>query len=113
MFNSTYGTLYYVDDMSKTVAFYKKLGFKAAQESADWTEFDLGGVKLCFHSKNAGETYPPGGIMIMNSTGLKSLQEKMAADKLKVTKLKEIYPGHYSFDLTDENSNRVSFFGPA
>lgn len=50
-FTGTYGTLYYVRDMKKAVAFYREqVGLTPLMESDGWTEFSLAGHSLCLHA---------------------------------------------------------------
>lgn len=109
---TTYGTMYYVDNMKEAVAYYKKtIGAVAAYESDDWTEFDLGGHKLCLHAKRAGEKYDANGVMIINQDGLKALYEQMKNDKLNVFGLHEIHPNAWTFHMKDASQNEISFHG--
>ncbi len=50
-FKGSYGTMYYVNDMKKSIAFYKEtIGLTPQFESEGWTQFDLNGHALCLHS---------------------------------------------------------------
>ncbi len=110
--NTTYGTMYYVDNMKEAVTYYKNtLGAKTGYESDSWTEFDIGGHKLCLHAKNAGEKYDANGILIINQDGLKALFEKMKGDKLNVFGLHEIHPEAWTFHMKDSSQNEISFHG--
>ena len=113
MFNSTYGTMYYVDDMNKAVNYYKSnLGITPTYESPDWTEFAIGGGhRICLHAKRPSESYNPNGVLIMNYKGVKSLFDKMTKEGLKPYGLHEVHPGHYSFHIKDPSGNELSVFG--
>lgn len=108
---STYGTMYYVNDMKQSVAFYKTLGGAPTYESDSWTEFDMSGHRLCLHSKTPGQTHPENGILIMNHDGVNSLFEKMKGDGFNVFGLHVIHPGASSFHFKDNSSNELSFYG--
>ncbi len=109
---TTYGTMYYVDNMQEAVAYYKKtIGATAGYESDDWTEFDLGGHKLCLHSKKPGEKYDANGVLILNQDGIKALYERMKGDKLNVFGLHEIHPTAWVFHMKDSSLNEISFHG--
>lgn len=113
MFKSTYGTMYYVDNMKNAVDFYKhKLGAQPTYESDSWTEFDIGGHRICLHAKQPSEKYRDNGILIMNFEGVKGLYEKMGKEGLKVFGLHEVHPGHWSFHVNDNTGNELSVFGP-
>ena len=112
--NEAYGTMYYVDDMKETVAFYKKLGFKPSPHSSDdWTEFHFGSHALCFHTKDENEDYKEGGILIVKADGIKSLHEKLKKDKIQVTKPKEVYKDTWTFHVVDPTGNEISLYGKA
>ena len=110
---STYGTMYYVDNMKESVAFYKKMGFSTDHENDFWTEFDLSGHKLCLHAKKPNETYNPNGILIVNQDGLKTHFENMKKDGYNVSGLHEVHEGAWSFHLKDKSNNETSFYGKA
>lgn len=112
MTNSTYGTMYYVDNMAQAVSYYKKsIGLTAGYESDDWTEFNIGTHRLCLHAKRAGETYTPNGVLIMSQDGVKSLYDKMKGDGLNVFGLHQIHPEAWSFHFKDNSNNELSFYG--
>lgn len=114
MFKTTYGTMYYVQDMKSAVQFYSgKLGIAATHESPEWTEFDVGGHKICLHKKESGKTYAGNGILIFNYDGVKGLYDKAGRDGLSVSGLHEVHPGHWSFNVTDCCGNETSVYGPA
>lgn len=51
MFKGTYGTMYYVKDMKKSVAFYRDVvGLKPEFEDDGWTQFNINGHALCLHA---------------------------------------------------------------
>lgn len=109
---TTYGTMYYVNNMKESVAFYKKtLGATAGYESDSWTEFDFGGHRLCLHAKTDGEQYDANGILIFNHDGVKTLFESMKNDGLNVFGLHEVHPAAWTFHMKDASLNEVSFYG--
>lgn len=112
MTNKTYGTMYYVDDMKKAVAYYTgKLGFKPAYTDDSWTEFPVGDHRICLHAKRAGETYGGNGILIFEIDGIKGLFEKMKGDGLNPFGLHEVHPQAWTFHAKDVSGNELSFFG--
>jgi hypothetical protein len=111
--NSTYGTMYYVNDMKKSVAYFRKLlGVKPRFESPEWTEFAIGAHALCLHDKGRGSKTRPNGVLIVNAKGLKALFGKFKKRKLDVSGLHEVHPGTFTFTLRDPSGNEVSFYGP-
>lgn len=112
MIKSTYGTMYYVESMEKAVKYFKhQLGIAPTQHSPDWTEFDLGGHKLCLHAKKMDQQYRENGILILNLDGIKKAFEKMKAEGLNVYGLNEVHPGAWTFNLQDPSGNEFSFYG--
>ncbi|MEQ1875994.1 MAG: VOC family protein [Bdellovibrionia bacterium] len=109
--NKTYGTMYYVDDMAKTVSFYKKLGLKPGYESPEWTEFEIGGHNLCLHAKRAAEKYSDGGVLILSADGIKNLHKQMKGDGIKVDEPHEVHPGSWTFHFRDVSGNELSLYG--
>jgi hypothetical protein len=109
---STYGTMYYVDDMKKSVVYFAKLlGRKPRFESPEWTEFAIGSHALCLHQKGRGTKPRPNGVMIVNARGVNALFEKSKKKKLDVFGLHEVHPGASSFTLRDPSGNEISFYG--
>ncbi len=107
-----YGTMYYVDDMKKAVDHFKKvLGVKPAYRSKEWTEFPVGGHRLCLHAKEPGGKYRPNGVLIVNANGLKALFERWKREKLRVSGLHEVHAGRWTFNVKDASGNELSFYG--
>ncbi len=112
MIGKTYGTMYYVDDMAKSVDFMKKtLGLTPGYASDAWTEFPVAGHSLCLHAKRAGEKYTDNGVLILETKGIKALFETMKGDGLNVFGLHEVHPEAWSFHLKDPNNNELSIYG--
>ena len=110
---TTYGTMYYVDDMRKSIAYFKKLlGAKPVFESPEWTEFPIGKHRLCLHAKGHGAKARPNGVLIMNAKGVKALFEKLKKAGHDVAGLHEVHPGASTFTLTDPSGNELSIYGP-
>ncbi|HVR83243.1 MAG TPA: VOC family protein [Planctomycetota bacterium] len=110
---STYGTMYYVDDMRKSVEYFKKvLGVKPRFQSPEWTEIPIGTHALCLHVKKRGGTYRPNGVLIVNAKGVKALFSRLKRGKHDVFGLQEIHPKAWSFTLRDSSGNELSVYGP-
>jgi len=109
---SAYGTMYYVDDMKKAVAFYsKKLGLKPRHQSPDWSEFPVSDAHaICLHAKGKGKV-KPGGVLILHAKGVKAIYAKLKRGGVKVHPPHEVHPGAWSFTLTDPSGNDVSYYG--
>ena len=108
----SYGTMYYVDDMKKTVAYFKGLfGTKPLYESREWTEFAIGEHHLCLHAKEPRGKFRPNGVLIVSVKGVKALFEKLKRQKHKLGGLHEVHPGAWTFTLKDPSGNELSFYG--
>jgi hypothetical protein len=109
----TYGTMYYVKDMGKATAFFKKnLGLKPSRESAEWTEFSLPGHALCLHS-GLKEDAPRSGILILHVENVKAARSALLAKGLKVSTINEVHPGAHACDFTDVDGNAMAIYqGP-
>ncbi len=107
-----YGTMYYVRDMKKTVEYYKAIYGKApTMESPDWTEFDLGGTRICLHIVGEGQEVDGKGILIHNTKNLKARVSELRALGVEIERdYHEVCPGGYSVDARDPSGNRISFF---
>jgi catechol 2,3-dioxygenase-like lactoylglutathione lyase family enzyme len=109
---STYGTMYYVDDMKKSVAYFKKLlGLKPGYQSAEWTEFPIGKHHLCLHAQGHGAKTRPNGVLIVDAKGVKALFEKLRKARHRVFGLHEVHPAAWTFTLADPSGNELSFYG--
>jgi len=109
---SAYGTMYYVDDMRKAVASYKKLlGVKPRFQSPEWTEIPLGDHALCLHAKERKSKVRPNGILIVNAKGVTAMFERLKRGKWDVFGLHEVHPKAWTFTLRDPSGNELSFYG--
>src|SRR3989344_7537768 len=73
-FEGTYGSLYYVYDMEKSVNYYKQmLNLTPGFESPTWTEFSLNGHNLCLHLVREGEKVSGKSILITKVKGLEEV----------------------------------------
>lgn len=113
-FTGTYGTLYYVKDMGKSVNFYKEsFGFKTRMESPEWTELEQpGGQAICLHKASADMKTLPGGIMILNVVKMKELLPKLKATGVRVNgEPHNVHGDEYTVDFKDLDGNLVSLYG--
>lgn len=111
-FHGTYGTMYYVHDMAKSVAFYKeKFNLAPSFESPEWTEFDLDGHALCLHAHDPRESFQHGGCLITKVSDINGLVASLKGDGIEfVGEVKEVYPGAYSAEFKDPNGNVLSIY---
>ena len=108
----TYGTMYYVDDMKASVAWFARLlKAKPRYASAEWSEFAVGAHALCLHAKGKGTRHRPNGVLIVSVDGVKKLFETLKKRRLGVSGLHEVHPGAWTFDLEDPSGNQLSFYG--
>ena len=112
IFTKTYGTMYFVDDMKKSVAFYKEImGLTPTWESPEWTEFGINGHSLCLHLKAPGEWFAPNGTLIGNVKNIKTLVESLKKKGVEFYgEVKEVHPGAYSVGFKDPSGNVLSMF---
>jgi catechol 2,3-dioxygenase-like lactoylglutathione lyase family enzyme len=110
----TYGTMYYVQDMAKTVQYYKDmLGLKPRFESPDWTEFEVNGHGLCLHGTPAGEKpFHEQGVLIIDVKGINEMVKDLKAKGVEFldNEPKEVHPGCYSTGFRDPNGNLLSLY---
>ena len=108
----TYGTMYYVTDMKKTVQYYKEVfNLTPEYESAGWTEFKMGDHRLCLHS--AGENHTPTGkgILITEVTGLDTMVAELKKRGVEfVSDVQSVCDGGYAADYRDPSGNTLSLF---
>lgn len=109
----TYGTMYYVNDMTEAIKYYTTiLGMKPTSESPGWSEFDMSGHRLCLHWKGGGsEQYPANGILILYRDGIQKLFEGMKSDGYQVFGMHQIHGEMYSFHFRDSSGSEMSFYG--
>lgn len=108
----TYGTMYYVKDMAKSVTYYQEtLGLKARFESPEWTEFEVNGHGLCLHATDKGNAPNEQGVLILDVTGIREMTTALKAKGVEfVSEVKEVHPGAYSSDFRDPSGNLVSLY---
>ena len=110
--SQTYGTMYYVDNMTESIKYYETvLGFSPTHKDEFWTEFEIKGHKLCLHAKHPGGTFPENVVLIMSKDGIQKLHDGMKGDGYNVFGLHQIQGEMYSFHFKDKSNNELSFFG--
>lgn len=110
----TYGTMYYVTDMDKSIAFFKEnLGIEPSFASADWTEFNLNGPSLCLHPTD-DKNEESNGSLIIHVENMKQLLDNLKQQGVKdVSGPYEVHPGAYHGRFTDPDGNTISLYeGP-
>lgn len=109
----SYGTVYYVSDMTKSKDFYQTvIGLSPRFESDEWTEFDLGdGTALCLHARKDGQKPIPGGTLIVNVKEIQSKVNELKKEGVEFFRdISEVHPGAYSADFIDPAGNLISFY---
>lgn len=110
----TYGTMYYVRDMKKAVAYYRDaVGLELGMESDYWAEFKAeNGKNLCLHLAEPSMKDLPGGVIILNVTKMNDLVKKLRAQGVEVTgEPKHVHADDYTVDFVDPDGNCVSYYG--
>lgn len=112
-FVGSYGTMYYVRNMKKSVAMYaKKFGLKATFSSEFWTEFDVKGTKICLHLADKSMKKFPGGVMILNVKGMTALIAKLKKSGVKFSsKPHNVHGDDFTVDFYDLDKNLVNLYG--
>jgi predicted enzyme related to lactoylglutathione lyase len=113
-FTGTYGTMYYVRDMARSVKLYKEaFGFQVLSESPYWSEIaQPGGQVLCLHLADSSMKSLPGGILIQNVVKMSELIEKLKAKGVEFTAPPhEVHAGEYTTHYRDLDGNEVSLYG--
>lgn len=114
LFNGSYGTMYYVTDMAKSIAFYKEVyGLKTRFESNEWTEFDIGeNAVLCLHGTDS--KHPPlskGGVLITKVKNIKTLVPELEKKGVEFLRgVTEVHPGAFCADYKDPSGNVLSLY---
>lgn len=109
----TYGTMYYVRDMAKSVQFYKDLyGKNPVMESPEWTQFDLNGSSICLHGLGEGQTEIDGkGVLIHQVKNLKETIPALKSMGIEFVKdYHQVCEGGFAVDVRDPSGNVISFF---
>lgn len=110
----SYGTMYYVNDMNRSVKWYSTVlgGAKPTFESPEWTEFSLpGGHSICLHIAEKGHKSTERGILIVKVKNIDALSEHLKASNVEISRAKhEVHPGAYSIDVLDSERNLLSFY---
>lgn len=111
--SGTYGTLYYVADMKKSVQFYKDvLNLKAEDETEGWSTFPLGnGHRICLHATTDMSQVNGKGILIANVKGLETVVAELKKRGAEfVNDIHEVCENGFSADMRDANGITLSFF---
>ena len=114
IFEGTYGTMYYVSSMEKAVKYYREVfGATPTFESAEWTEFNLDGHRLCLHISDPDRdlTESGGGILITSVENIKDLVPRLKDKGVEfIRDVLEVHPGAYAADFKDPAGNVVSLY---
>ena len=111
-YQGSFGTLYYVKDMSKSVQYYKDIfNLKPKCESPEWSEFDFNGHSLCLHAAAKDMKIDGKGILIVK---VKNLREVVGTLKSRgvefVHDVHEVCENGFSADFKDLSGNLLSLF---
>lgn len=114
LIKGTYGTMYFVKDMKKSVDWFKsKLGVKPDFASEQWTEFPLGGHSLCLHQADPKHNQAANGTLILHVEGIREMVSRIKSVGAKATEPREIHPGALGAEITDPDGNVLSLYeGP-
>lgn len=107
----TYGTMYFVNDMQKSVAWYKdKLGLKPSWESEGWTEFPVNNHSICLHLRTPDKKHLAGGYAIIRVTDLNHVVAELKDRGVRMDNITEVHPGAFAVRLYDPDNNILSLY---
>ena len=110
----TYGTMFYVQDMEKSVKFFQEvLGLKPGFQSPEWTELTVGQSSLCLHILRQGEKadHAANGILIMRVKGIHELVARMKSQGVEFSRdIHEIHKGAYGADFRSPEGTVFGFY---
>lgn len=111
-FTGTYGTMYMVRDMKKSVAYYKDMmNLTPEEESDSWTTFNLNGHRICLHLAEANAEIDGKGVLITNVKGLEAVVAEMKSRGVEfMMDIHQVCEGGYSADFKDPSGNVLSLF---
>lgn len=112
---ATYGTMYFVKDMKKSVEWYRALGLVPSFESAEWSEFPVhGGTSICLHSIDPQRKDKTSGFMILRVNNIRDVVADLQKKGVRVDAIKEVCPGAHAADIYDLDGNVIGLYdGPA
>jgi len=108
----TYGTMYMVSDMTKSVQYYKEvMNLTPEEESADWTTFNLNGHRICLHSVAPGTEIDGKGVLIASVVNLDAMVVEMKKRGVEFVKeVHQVCEGGFAADFRDPSGNLLSMF---
>jgi predicted enzyme related to lactoylglutathione lyase len=111
-FEGAYGSMYYVNDMAKSVQYYKDMfNLAPAMESPEWTEFNLNGHTLCLHALEPGKKSDGKAILITKVKGLEAVVAELKNRGVEfMNEIHQVCEGGFSADFRDPSGNQISLF---
>ncbi|MEK6775072.1 MAG: VOC family protein [Bdellovibrionota bacterium] len=111
-FKGTYGTMYYVHNMKKSVQYYKdNFNLTPEDETPEWTTFSLNGHRICLHLINENHSPEHNGVLIANVSNLEGVVSELKKRGVEfISEIKNVCEGGYAADFKDPNGNVLSLF---
>lgn len=111
-FDGTYGTMYYVYDMAKSVKYYKDMfNLTPTEESPQWTTYELNGHNICLHAVGPDQKVDGKGILITKVKGLTGVVKELKSRGVEfVMDIHQVCEGGYAADFKDPSGNVLSMF---
>jgi len=109
----TYGTLYYVADMNKSIQYFKDmLNLTPEEESPEWTTFPIaGGHRICLHGTADMNQVTGKGILISNVKNIEAFSAELKKRGAEiVSDIHQVCEGGFAFDIREANGITLSFF---
>lgn len=111
-FTGTYGTMYFVRDMDKSIAYYKDMfDLEPTEKSPGWTTYNFGGHELCLHIAEEGQSIDGKGILINRVKNLQGVYEELKSRGVEfMNEIHQVCDGGYAVDYKDPSGNQISLF---
>jgi len=109
-FQGTYGTMYYVKDMKKSVQYYKEVfNLTPEDESDEWSTFNLNGHRICLHGEDPKNQGTENGILITSVRDLEKVVYELKTRGVEfIQDITQVCEGGYAADFKDPSGNVVS-----
>lgn len=108
----TYGTMYYVRDMKKSIAFYRDtIGLKPRFEDEHWTEFELAGHALCLHPIGEKKVVPGNTMLIIEVGDIHAEIARLKESRVEFSKgIDDLGEHGLCTEFRDLDGNMISLY---
>lgn len=111
-FDGTYATMYFVNDMTKALAYYKDMfNMEPTEQSPGWATFDFNGHRLALHATEEGKVSDGKGELIINVKNLEGVVTELKSRGVEfVSDITNVCEGGWAADFKDPSGNTMSLF---